>query len=126
MDAGKDRYFVRYYRINIDGTGLLPLTPADANHTVVFSGDSQHYVDTHSRVDAAPVTELRRTADASLMATLEKADITALTKAGWKPPEVFVAKGRDGRTDIWGVIVKPTTFDPAKKYPVIENIYAGP
>ena len=126
MDAGKDPYFVRYYRINIDGTGLLPLTPADANHTVVFSGDSKHYVDTYSRVDAAPVTELRRTADASLMATLEKADITALTKAGWKPPEVFVAKGRDGRTDIWGVIVKPTTFDPAKKYPVIENIYAGP
>ena len=81
---------------------------------------------TYSRVDAAPVTELRRADDASLVATLEKADITALTKAGWKPPEVFVAKGRDGRTDIWGVIVKPTTFDPAKKYPVIENIYAGP
>ena len=126
MDAGKDPYFVRYYRINIDGTGLLPLTPADGNHTVVFSSDAKHYVDTYSRVDAAPVTELRRADDASLVATLEKTDITALTKAGWKPPEVFVAKGRDGRTDIWGVIVKPTTFDPAKKYPVIENIYAGP
>jgi dipeptidyl aminopeptidase/acylaminoacyl peptidase len=126
MDAGEDPYFVRYYRINIDGTGLLPLTPADGTHTVVFSGDSKHYVDTYSRVDAAPVTELRRSADASLVATLEKTDIAALTKAGWKPPEVFVAKGRDGRTDIWGVIVKPTNFDPAKKYPVIENIYAGP
>jgi dipeptidyl aminopeptidase/acylaminoacyl peptidase len=126
MDAGKDPYFVRYYRINIDGTGLLPLTPADGNHTVAFSGDAKHYVDTYSRVDAAPVTELRRADDASLVATLEKADITALAKAGWKPPEVFVAKGRDGRTDIWGVIVKPTTFDPAKEYPVIENIYAGP
>ena len=97
-----------------------------ATTRVVFSGDAKHYVDTYSRVDAPPVTELRRTEDGSLVATLEKADITALTKAGWKPPEVFVAKGRDGRTDIWGVIVKPTTFDPAKKYPVIENIYAGP
>jgi dipeptidyl aminopeptidase/acylaminoacyl peptidase len=126
MNAGEDPYFVRYYRINIDGTGLLPLTPGDGNHAVVFSGDAKHYVDTYSRVDAAPVTELRRTADASLIVTLEKADTTALTKAGWKPPEAFVAKGRDGRTDIWGVIVKPTTFDPAKKYPVVENIYAGP
>ena len=48
------------------------------------------------------------------------------SQAGWKPPEVFVAKGRDGKTDIWGVIIRPTNFDPAKKYPVIENIYAGP
>lgn len=126
MDAGKDPYFVRYYRINFDGTGLLPLTPADGNHTVVFSSDASQYTDTYSRIDAAPVTELRRTADASLLSTLEKADITSLTKAGWKPPEVFVAKGRDGKTDIWGVIVKPAGFDPSRKYPVIENIYAGP
>ena len=39
---------------------------------------------------------------------------------------MFVAKGRDGKTDIWGVIFRPTNFDPTKKYPVIENIYAGP
>jgi dipeptidyl aminopeptidase/acylaminoacyl peptidase len=57
---------------------------------------------------------------------LERADMTELTATGWRPPEVFVAKGRDGKTDIWGVIYRPTTFDPAKTYPVIENIYAGP
>jgi dipeptidyl aminopeptidase/acylaminoacyl peptidase len=74
----------------------------------------------------APVTELRSAKDGSLISTLEKADNTALLAVGWKPPEVFVAKGRDGRTDIWGVIYRPTNFDPAKKYPVIENIYAGP
>jgi len=39
---------------------------------------------------------------------------------------VFVARGRDGTTDIWGIIVRPVTFDPARKYPVIEQIYAGP
>jgi dipeptidyl aminopeptidase/acylaminoacyl peptidase len=57
---------------------------------------------------------------------LEKADIADLTKIGWKAPETFTAKGRDGKTDIWGVIIRPTNFDPKKKYPVIENIYAGP
>jgi dipeptidyl aminopeptidase/acylaminoacyl peptidase len=46
--------------------------------------------------------------------------------AGWQLPERFVAKGRDGKTDIYGVIYKPISFDPAKKYPVIEDIYAGP
>jgi dipeptidyl aminopeptidase/acylaminoacyl peptidase len=57
---------------------------------------------------------------------LERTDISELQNAGWKPPEVFTAKGRDGQTDIWGVIYRPTNFDPTKKYPVIENIYAGP
>lgn len=126
MYPGKDPYFVHYYRINFDGTGLTPLTTADANHTVWFSPDRQFYVDSYSRVDKAPVSELHKTADASLVMDVQKADITELVKAGWKAPEVFVAKARDGKTDIWGVIFRPTNFDASKKYPVIENIYAGP
>jgi dipeptidyl aminopeptidase/acylaminoacyl peptidase len=126
MYPGKDPYFVHYYRINFDGSGLTPLTTADANHTVWFSPDRQFYVDTYSRVDMAPVSELHRASDASLVMDLQKADISALVAAGWRPPEVFVAKGRDGKTDIWGVIYRPTAFDPANKYPVLENIYAGP
>jgi dipeptidyl aminopeptidase/acylaminoacyl peptidase len=126
MYPGKDPYFVHYYRINFDGTGLTALTTADANHTVSFSPDLKYYLDTYSRVDAAPVSELRRTADKSLVLEVERADIGALVRAGWGPPEVFTAKGRDGLTDIWGVIYRPTHFDAAKKYAVIENIYAGP
>jgi enterochelin esterase-like enzyme len=126
MYPGKDPYFVHYYRINFDGTGLAPLTTVDANHSVSFSADMQFYVDTYSRVDLPAVSELHRTSDGSLVTVLAKGDITELAKAGWKPPEVFVAKGRDGVTDIWGVIYRPTTFDPKKQYPVVENIYAGP
>jgi dipeptidyl aminopeptidase/acylaminoacyl peptidase len=125
MTTGKDPYFQHYYRINLDGTGLTPLTSADANHTVEFSSDMTMYVDHYSRVDLASVAELRR-ADGSLIAEIEKGDLTALAKAGWKAPEAFVAKGRDGATDIWGLVWKPTRFDAAKEYPVIEYIYAGP
>ncbi|MGH9204514.1 MAG: prolyl oligopeptidase family serine peptidase, partial [Vicinamibacterales bacterium] len=126
MYPGKDPYFLHYYRINFDGTGLTALTTADADHDVQFSRDMQYYVDVYSRVDVAPVSELHRTSDGSLVGEIDRGNITTLTAAGWKPPEAFVAKGRDGKTDIWGVIVKPTTFDPAKRYPVVENIYAGP
>ncbi|MEO5895032.1 MAG: DPP IV N-terminal domain-containing protein [Vicinamibacterales bacterium] len=126
MYPGKDPYFVYYYRINFDGTNLVTLTPGEGNHAATFSPDMKLLVDTYSRVDAAPTTELRKTSDAALLTTLEKTDITAVVAAGWKAPEVFVAKGRDGKTDIWGVIYRPDNFDPAKKYPVIENIYAGP
>ena len=69
---------------------------------------------------------VRSATDGSDVMELEKANISEWEKAGWRMPEVFTAKGRDGKTDIWGIIIRPTNFDPNKKYPVIENIYAGP
>jgi hypothetical protein len=126
MNPGEDPYFTHEYRIDFDGTGLTLLTEPGANHSVTFSSDMKYFVDEYSRVDLPTIAELRRTDDRKLVMEVEKTDITALTAAGWKPPEVFTAKGRDGKTDIWGVIERPMNFDPSKKYPVIENIYAGP
>ena len=126
QEPGQDPYFVHYYRVNFDGTGLVALTEGDGNHTVQYLARSPYLIDTYSRVDMAPVHELRRVADGKLVCKLEEADISALKASGWKPPEVFVAKGRDGKTDIWGIICRPKDFDPSKKYPVIESIYAGP
>ncbi len=126
MEADEDPYLIRYYRINLDGTGLTCLTPDEGHHTATFSHDRKYLVDVHSLVDRAPEAAVRRTSDGAMVMPLEKADITALTEAGWRAPEVFVAKGRDGKTDMWGIIVRPTNFDPNKKYPVIEYIYAGP
>jgi hypothetical protein len=126
VNPNQDPYFTHSYRINFDGTGLTSLTEADGNHTVAFSADHAYYVDTWSRVDLPTVSQLRSTADRKVLMDLGKGDATALRAAGIGPTEVFVAKGRDGKTDIWGTIVRPTNFDPAKKYPVIEEIYAGP
>jgi dipeptidyl aminopeptidase/acylaminoacyl peptidase len=126
MYPGKDPYFTHFYRINFDGSGLTALTEAGGTHTVSYSPDMTYYVDIWSRVDLAPVAELRRTSDKKVLMELERGDISELTRAGWRAPEVFTAIGRDGKTDIWGIIIRPTNFDPARKYPVIENIYAGP
>ncbi len=126
IHPGQDAYFIHYCRVNFDGTGLTLLTEGDGSHTVDFSPDRRFIVDSYTRVDMPAVTELRRVADGKLVTKLETADMTALLKEGWRAPERFVAKARDGETDIYGVIVRPTNFDPAKKYPVIENIYAGP
>jgi len=126
MNAGQDPYFIHYYRISFDGTGLVALTEGNGNHTVQFSPDRKYLIDTYSRVDMAPVHELRRTSDGKLVCKLEEADITELKASGWEAPEVFVAKGRDGKTDIWGMIHRPKNLDPSKKYPILENIYNGP
>jgi dipeptidyl aminopeptidase/acylaminoacyl peptidase len=125
-EPGQDPYFPHAYRVDFTGRNLVRLTTEPAWHDVAISPNLDYYVDTYSRVDLPTVSELRRLSDRSLVATLEKGDVSRLIAAGWKPPDVFVAKGRDGRTDIWGVIVRPTDFDPAKRYPVLENIYAGP
>jgi dipeptidyl aminopeptidase/acylaminoacyl peptidase len=126
MDKAQDPYFAHYYRINFDGSGLTPLTQEPADHRVALSPDGALYVDTWSRVDLAPVAQLRRARDGALLIELERGDLAPLRAEGWRPLEVFSAKGRDGTTDIWGVVARPTRFDPRRKYPVIEYIYAGP
>jgi len=122
----QDPYLLHYYRVNFNGTGLVALTEGNGNHSIQYSPDHKYIIDTYSRVDMAPVHELRRASDGKLICSLEKADISELIATGWAAPEVFVAKGRDGKTDIWGIICRPRDFDPNKKYPVIEQIYAGP
>lgn len=126
MEAGEDPYLIRYYRIGFDGKGLTCLTPEEGMHRAWFSGDMKYLVDVYSMVDKVPVAVLRSARDGKVVMPLETADITLLEAEGWKVPEVFVAKGRDGKTDMWGLIARPTNFDPNKKYPVIEYIYQGP
>jgi dienelactone hydrolase len=125
-DADQDPYFIHNYRVNFDGTGLVALTAGNGTHTVQFSPSRKYLIDTYSRVDMAPANDLRRVSDGSLVCKLEEADVTEMKANGWAPPEVFVSKARDGKTDIWGIIVRPRNFDPNKKYPIIEDIYAGP
>jgi len=122
----QDPYLIHYYHVNFDGTGLVALTEGNGTHSIQYSPDRRYLIDTYSRVDMAPVNELRRVSDGRLVCKLEEADITELKATGWEPPEVFVAKGRDGKTDIWGIVCRPRNLDPNKKYPVLEQIYAGP
>ncbi|WCJ57935.1 prolyl oligopeptidase family serine peptidase [Fontisphaera persica] len=126
IHPGQDPYYVHYARVNFDGSQLTLLTEGNGTHTVQFSPDRRFFIDTWSRVDAPPVHELRRAEDGRLVCVLETADASAMSQLGWRLPEPFVAKGRDGQTDIYGVIWRPTRLDPGKKYPVVERIYAGP
>lgn len=126
VNPGEDPYFVHYYRIGFDGKGMIDLTPEKGNHSVTFSPDRRFYIDTYSQVNVPPVIELRKTADGKKIKELERVDPERYLNKGIKLPEVFVAKARDGVSDIWGVICFPSNMDKSKTYPIIENIYAGP
>ena len=126
IDPEQDPYYIHYCRIQLDGSGLVRLTQGDGTHSIQYSPARDLLVDTYSRVDMPPVSELRNAEDGRLLCTLESADWSALLATGWQIPQRFVAKARDGTTDIHGVIYRPTTFNSKKSYPVIEKIYAGP
>ncbi len=126
MNRKEDPYNMHLCRVGFDGTGLADLTPENANHTVSFSADRSRFVDVYSRPDMPPVSVLRDGQTGKVVAELERCDVSELLARGWVMPEVFHAKGRDGKTDIWGTIFRPANFDPNKKYPVVEDIYAGP
>ncbi|HEY6306481.1 MAG TPA: DPP IV N-terminal domain-containing protein [Candidatus Angelobacter sp.] len=118
-------YFQYLYRIGLDGKNLTLLTPEEGTHTVAMSPASKFFTDTYSQPDVPPVTVLRDTAG-KLVAAIEKTDISRLQAAGWKPPVSITVKARDGNTDLYGLMFKPTNLDPDKKYPIINQIYPGP
>jgi dipeptidyl aminopeptidase/acylaminoacyl peptidase len=124
-EQGRDPYFQHLYRIGLDGQGLALLTPEPANHTVSLSPDAKHIVDTYSTPDTPPVTVLRD-ANGKVLQTLERADISRLLASGWRAPVSIRAKGRDGTTDVYGLMYLPTTLDSTRKYPIINHIYPGP
>lgn len=122
---GEDPYHVHFAEVDVDSGELTMLTEGDGTHRIEMSPDGRWLLDRWSRVDLPEQVALRSaTGDGSLQ--LASPSLESLEKSGWRAPERFVAKGRDGETDIWGIVVRPTDHDPARKYPVVEQIYAGP
>ncbi len=124
-EKGEDPYLTHLYAVNFDGSGLRLLTPGNANHDVSISPDHKYFVDNYSRVDSPGGSALYR-ADGSKVRDLEHADVSRLLAMGYKYPIPFEGKAADGKTDLYGLIWRPTNFDPSKKYPIIEQIYTGP
>jgi dipeptidyl aminopeptidase/acylaminoacyl peptidase len=125
-EPNQDPYFRHFYRIGLDGkTPQVSLTPDDGDHDMQLSPSGKFLVDTYSKPDIPPVVNVRD-ASGKLVTQVEKADITRLLATGWKPPIPITMKAADGKTDIYGLMFVPTTLDPTKKYPIINNPYPGP
>jgi dipeptidyl-peptidase 4 len=122
---GQNPYFATFYRIGFDGKNLAMLTPEDGNHSVTVSPSGRFFVDNYSKPDVPPVAVLRDDTG-KLITTIEKTDMSRLLATGWKPPVPFSVKGRDGQTDVYGLMYQPANLDPNKKYPIVNHIYPGP
>lgn len=124
-EKGRDPYFQHYYRIGLNGKNLVLLTPEDAHHAIQLSPSGRYLVDTYSRPNVPPVVNVLDK-DGKLVMPVERADISRLVAAGWKPPVPIKMKGRDGKTDLYGLMFLPTNLDSTKKYPIVNNAYPGP
>ncbi|PYT43045.1 MAG: hypothetical protein DMG47_14475 [Acidobacteria bacterium] len=125
-EKGEDPYQTHLYSIGLDGNNVTALTPSNANHTVSLSPDHFCFVDNSSRPDLPGEVILRSVKDGSQIRVLEQTDASELLKENWKFPEAFQGKAKDGATDLYGLIWRPSNFDATKKYPIIEMVYTGP
>jgi len=124
-ERGRDPYFRHFYRVSMDGKNAQLLTPEDADHSVSMSPSGNYFVDNYSRPDVSATSVLRE-ATGKVVRPLEKTDISRLLATGWKPPMPITVKDRGGVGELYGLLYRPTNFDPTKKYPIINNIYPGP
>jgi dipeptidyl aminopeptidase/acylaminoacyl peptidase len=124
-EAGRDPYFAHLYRIGFNGRGLELLTPENANHEITFAPSGRFFADRHSTPQTPAVTVVRDVRG-RIIRTIATADASPLLATGWRPPESFTVKARDGATDLYGLLFLPTRFDPTEKYPVIDWVYPGP
>ena len=125
-EPGRDPYYQSLYRVSLDGGAPTLLTPEDADHTVSLSPDGTRFVDAYSTPTTPPATMLRSAQDGHVLATVATADITRLKATGWTPPTPILVKARDGKTDLYGLLFKPSSFDAHKRYPIVDYIYPGP
>ena len=131
MALGKEPgvpYYSHLYRINFDGSGLVNLTPEDGSHGAFpfFIPKANYFIDTYAPADKPPVITLRSGETGRVVLELARGDVNLLKSVGWTPPEIFTVKARDGVTDLYGLMYKPSHFDSTKSYPIIDNIYPGP
>ncbi len=124
-EADRDPYFQHFYSVHFDGSGLKLLTPENADHTIRVATDGRYFVDSYS-TPTEPQTTVVRSSGGKTVMEVAKQDISKLLASGWVAPTPIKVKARDGKTDIYGLMFKPSKFDASKKYPIVNYVYPGP
>ena len=124
-EKSRDPYLSSYYRVDFDGKNQKLLTPEPADHAITPSPDGKFFVDIFSTL-TEPQTAIVRDANGNLVTNLGRQDISRLLAKGWVAPTPIMVKARDGKTDLYGFLFKPTKMEPGRKYPIVNHVYPGP
>ncbi len=122
---GDNPYKLQLHRVGLDGKDDVRLTDPAYTHRVQIAPDGKSFLDIAESHDIPTITRLVDT-NGKLMETFGQADVTALKAKGFQPGEVFSYKAADGKSNCYGLLYKPSNFDPNRKYPMLVSVYAGP
>ncbi|MES2746935.1 MAG: DPP IV N-terminal domain-containing protein [Bacteroidota bacterium] len=110
------------YKVDLKGKQTL-ITKDLGVHNVVISSDANWIFDEYSN---------HNTPSKSLLYD-KKGKVTTLLESKNKyegyemgSAEIKTIKSADGTTDLYTRLIKPSNFDPSKKYPVLVYVYGGP
>jgi dipeptidyl aminopeptidase/acylaminoacyl peptidase len=123
---GVNPYYEQLWKASLDGRSARLLTPEPCDHTISMAPHGGYFVDSCSTPTQPPVATLRKASNGRVRARVATADISRLKAIGWQPPELIVVKARDHTTDLYGLLFKPTNFDPNRHYPIVDYVYPGP
>ncbi|WP_145860968.1 S9 family peptidase [Pedobacter suwonensis] len=123
--SANNPYHKKFYKVNLDGSGFVELTPGQGDHSIMPSLDKKFIIDSYSSVDSLPKCEIRDM-NGKVRTVIPMLDHRTLTDYGLNMPILRKVKAADHITDLYGIIYTPADFDPHQKYPVICNVYPGP
>ncbi|WP_059151113.1 S9 family peptidase [Novosphingobium barchaimii] len=125
-EAERNPYWRALYRVPTKAGALTELTPEPLDHDAKVSPDGKWIVDQMSSPVSPTRAVLRDGRTGRIVMELAKADDSRLMAKGFTAPEPFKGLAADGKTPIYGMILRPANFDPKRTYPVIDNVYTGP
>ncbi len=118
-------YRVQLHRVRMDGTGDERLTDPEFHHSVTMPEDGSRILDTFENLTTPPKT-VELDPDGRLVRVVSEADASRMEAARLRPAERILFRSADGRFELYGYVSKPVGFDPAKRYPLVVMVYAGP
>lgn len=120
-------YNAQLHRVRLDGSEHVRITSSPLNHTFLsISPDNRFVMATREQADTPPSTVVYETTEGKEVAILAEGNRDAAEELNLPPAELFSFPSADGKETIWGVLHKPSNFDPTKNYPLLIDVYGGP
>jgi dipeptidyl-peptidase-4 len=112
------------YRVSVGDKSLTRITKEAGSHSARIAPDASAFIDTYSNA-ATPARQDLYRMDGTGVAVVNEGKVPELAEYKLSPMEFITVTADDG-TKLNASIIKPLNFDPAKKYPVLINVYGGP
>ena len=112
------------YAIRLDGTGKKRISPATGVSRPSFSKNKKYFINSYSNAETPTIYTLYKDGVKIKEVQNNNKLLEKLKHYNVGKKEFSTITTKDGTFNMW--MIKPTNFDPNKKYPVLMHQYSGP